>query len=189
VPINGASGPIGFYISFLSIVLSFGICLILAVWIVFKLYSSRIQKKNLSKINDLGRVLLIFSIVALSYGLYVSLQFSYSMTSPSIDYINHQLRIECAPHGYSGSYYVFKNSAGFSVQNQQNFSSVKLISHESENNATFVNTVVNSGENVCVVDFPQISKSSILWNGLNDHCRLEKTYSSNGYVLGYWFKC
>ena len=210
VPINGASGPLGIYISFLNIVWPFAICVMLALWALWiilfsnkssqKFKSSKSEsskkksKKPLEKLEknlsmNLGRILMLLSIVALSYCVYVSLQFSYSITSPSISSINYQLRTECAPKGYSDGYYVFRNSAGFFAQNQQNFSTVKILSHDMENNATVADIVVNSKENVCVIDFPQISKSSILWTTLEKNCLLEKTYSSNGYVIGYWFKC
>ena len=186
VPINGASGPIGFYISFLSIALSFGICLILAVWAIV-LLNSRLSGKKKEK--NLSRVMFILSIVALSYCVYVSLQFSYSITSPSISSINRELRHECAPQGYLQEYYVFKNNAGFAVQNMQNLTRVKIITYDLADNSTFADQVVTSGENVCIVDFPQLGKSSIFWKDLNDKCMLEKTYSSRGYDIGYWFKC
>ncbi len=193
VPINGASGPMGFYVPFFNIAIPFIICGLLSVIMIvlmFRSYKNKrrdTRKKNQKNFDGtISSVALAILVISLSYAFYFSIQYSYSPTSPSINNINVKIRTECA----SDYYYVFRNSAGISVQNNQShFIRVKGINFESENDAAAVQSIVDSKEHVCVIDFPQISKSSILWDSLTTKCVLHKEYYDHGLPLGYWFDC
>jgi len=180
VPINGASGPIGLYVSFYNIVFPFIICGIISIFMFFLIHSKNYSNKIFS------RSAVIFLVIVISYALYVSIQFAYTPTSPSINNMNVNIRTECATE----SYYTFRNSPGIAVQtNQSHNTKVKNINFEDENDPSAIAKIIAAKEHVCISDFPQIDKGSLLWKELTSKCVLHKSYYDKGYLIGYWFDC
>lgn len=185
VPINGANGPIGIYISFINIIIPYTVCTLLIILIIFRYLKLKYIKHKYDSITKYSQTILVIVIISLSFCYYVSLQFSFSITSPSINKINKELRTECA----SNDYYIFRNSAGFAVQNNQSQLKVKNINFGVEYDEAYIKNITESGENVCINDFPQINKNSTFWKELTSKCKLQKEYYEKKFLLGYWFKC
>lgn len=216
VPITGSSGPLGFYINAIAIILPF-----IAVFLLL-IISAIARRETTTKI--IWAILLGISI---SYSAFFAQEYLVSSTHPNTPLITQQIIDYANQNKLSTPIYYFKNYAllfhfneaykknhvstlpkfdyfNYSAYNQKNFEQsrkkafeqplykefipISFVDDTEEKSNKLSADIKKQGGTMIVIDFPQLSKTGPLWKTINK-CKQTKTFSNKNLTLGYVFDC
>lgn len=178
IPFHSSSGPVGFFIKAPIIAISILLTLILSF--IFILCSLNKKLKIYKKI-----ILLIISTILISQNLIMSLEHSYSITTPNlniaysnlVDELNHKIYYEPIYFYYQPSeLYVSK------YNNRTYFDVGKEEDHK------FIEELKRNAKTIVVFDFQIMNKNSSLWKFITS-CEQKYSYKDQYRNETYIFTC
>jgi predicted membrane-bound dolichyl-phosphate-mannose-protein mannosyltransferase len=178
MPITGSSGPVGFYINFYIIAISFILAgLLLALHLGLRLAHMEKASKWL---------LIALLSVGAAYNLMFVQELLFSPTSPNINQINIDMLDYARAHNLPAPVYIFRNYAwGYYLGDR--YGELNYLDFGIENDEGKINEATNNST-LLIIDFPQINKDSGFWKSLSK-CELKAEFEDKGVILGYVYKC
>jgi len=171
-PVTGSSGPLGYYIPFLSILLVF--VLFILGFIIFKSF----KNKNIRRILIISLISLVFGFNLFAASLLTFQEITYSGDTISKNMINDYYSNKIALPNY-----IFRNNPVTLLLNNSN--SIR-IDFDKEFNQDFIASIKGV---IWVIDMPKINKKSDLWINFEKNCQLNKTFYDKDLILGYIYVC
>ena len=178
VPFTGDQGPIGMYVAFISIVLSFVFAFL---FLILHFFAIIYKKRYATKM-----FFLIFLAISFSYNIFMLQEMIFNSTNPNIDLVSKAAIDYALENDLKEPVYVFRNDA-FKYYLSPRYQDVIPISFRHEFDIETINKIKNGGT-VIVVDFPSVNKESTLWKGLNS-CNMRKSFYDKNIRIGYIFEC
>jgi hypothetical protein len=199
VPFTGNAGPLGFYIHFKIIIISF-----IMLFISLSAYFLTNSKRQAVMIVILSLGFLF------AYNIFLIQEFSFSTTSLDIDMVSKEM-VRYVNERYTtinlvvnstvaqdiGEYnlnekhnmFLFRNYAMQFYFNRGILEKYNIFVLDFENESSENASSKVLGGTVLIVDFPVINKKSTLWVALQEECYLSKTFEDKGQTVGYIFEC
>lgn len=178
LPISGSSGPIGFFMNFRILAISFISMTILVPRIMI------LKKKQRSML--LPTLLILFLSISLAYNLFLTQEFLFSTTSPSVDKISKQIIGYADTNELKEPVYIFRNKA-LRYYFRDEFQPV-ILDFDIEKNATLVDDVISNSGTIILVDFPKLNEDSLFWKRVMK-CNHLAEFSDKGVKMGYILDC
>lgn len=176
VPFTGDQGPIGMYMAFSGIALSFIFSfLFLGAYIITKA----------KKIKLATTLFLCFLAISFSYNVFMAQEMIFSATNVNINKISEDIINYSLKNNLKEPIYIFRNYA-LKYYLDSRYNNIRMLDFKDEFKKSVINEI-NSGT-VIIVDFPSINKNSFLWKKINK-CNLIKTFYDKNIRLGYVFNC
>lgn len=177
VPFTGDQGPIGFYVSFISILVSFALA---GLFGMIYLFSKKIKHKAL--------MLILFLAVSFAFNIFMYQEMTFSTTHQNIDAVTKESVAYALNADIKTPVYVFRNYA-LEYYLQPKYSHIIQLDYNDEYSSPKVDMLLKNGGSLLFIDFPYSSKTSDLWVNITNECTLNKEFSSKGFTVAYLFVC
>lgn len=174
IPITGGSGPIGFYVPVLFVVLSFVVAVVALV--VYR-YAKNVDIKKIS--------LTAFVVLGLIYNVVLMSEYGFGTLYGNVDAVSKQVTNYVVNDSKIDEVITYYDTAGYELNVAKKYK--KRFYTDPMFAASNVGKFAEHGGYYSVVDFPEIDKNSVYWKYLSSCATVFTTQDRR--VHGYVFDC
>ncbi len=178
IPISGGSGPIGFYLHALFLMISFAACLLLFISTLLRWKHTRL-------------CLIAFLGLALAYNVVLTSEHLFSVSNPSVDKVNKELISYALENKLHDPVFFFRNPSMYyylGSNYSKPYRDMTLLDYYVFDRINISQKIKTEKPTILVIDFPKINRDSLFWKTLQD-CKTQQEFSDKGLTIGYVFAC